>query len=661
MEVIDTKSIQPTSSGHDSWPEAPDLQLDCFSSDDEEETIDESEPESTSSDDSSVKEIIKSPPITNPVLTETIANNNNSLDCKPGTSRTDLIPTNVVSSTVNNVSSSTGTSTGSVVPNPLIKCPETAASSSAPTDPVSKSGPVESVSSTAIASKLASRNGHLLIDLTNSDDESNNRNKSEQRRNSNAESAARRVHHARRSGRHLTGGTNQRMSCMQETPGSNITHRHHPANGFMPNGQVSHGSSSTHPFAPCRYLPQHQLLPSAQQSGSLQAPHTSSIPQSNIPELVNGGTGNNNSNPCSYSNCFVASPSNGNIAAAPPTGPCPHNQGYCPVPNTQHFLLPTNLTQQQQQPPPPPPQFVLPPHLIPPTNMVPNGRHHHHPMFYHAYTAQQQQQQLPPPAAHTRIPIPPFQSQPTNMSAAHLQTWLSQHRRAEMERQRYVQHEINNRNQYLHRLMLEQNTPVSLPQPPHTHQPTIPTMCPAFVEAHLAAAAWTGLGVHHPPPVGFNSSAPLGHPLAITMNPSINPFPANGAVGGQAATGGCGAESPVNTPELMDVNHFAPNGNGAQSSIPSQVQMPDQVPGLSAHDVLAAANDPSHAHIHHHVHQHHYHARNPIPPFPGYHYMVSKSYPFLVSVTQKSYSYRFQGQNSYPYPNWFLTIRSTCP
>lgn len=622
MEVIDTKSLQATNSGHDSWPEAPDLQLDCFSSDDEEETIDESEPESTSSDDSSVKEIIKSPPITNPDIVETIANNNNTLDCKPGTSRTNLIPTNV-SSTVNNVSP--GTSPGSVVSNPLIKCPETVAASSTSADPVSKSAAVESVGSTTIAPKLASRNGHLLIDLTNSDDESNIRNKSEQRRNSNAESAARRVHHARRSGRHLTGGTNQRMSCIQEAPGANITHRHHPANGFVPNGQVAHGSSSTHPFAPCRYMPQHQMLPttSAQQSGSLQAPHTSSIPQSNLPELVNSGTGTNNSNPCSYSNCFVASPSNGNIAAAPPTGPCPHNHGYCPVPNTQHFLLPTNLTQQ-----PPPPQFVLPPHLIPPANMAPNGRHHH-PMFYHSYPAQQQQ--LPPPAAHTRIPIPPFQSQPTNMSAAHLQTWLSQHRRAEMERQRYMQHEINNRNQYLHRLIMEQqqHAPVSVPQPPHTHQPTIPTMCPAFVEAHLAAAAWTGLGVHHPPPTGFNPTGHMSHPLAITMNPSLNPFPApNGAVGGQTANGGCGAESPANSPELMDVNHFASNGNGAQSSIASQVPIPDQVPGLSAHDVLAAANDPTHPHIHHHVHQHHYHshARNPIPPFPGYHYMVSKSY-----------------------------------
>ena len=193
---------------------------------------------------------------------------------------------------------------------------------------------------------------------------------------------------------------------------------------------------------------------------------------------------------------------------------------------------------------------------------------------------------------------------------------------------------ITSRNQYLQRLMLEHHPPVNVPPPPPhhpTHQPNgVPTMCPALVEAHLAAAAWTGLhGVHHPP--GFNPSL-TAHPLAIAMNPSLTPYPPpgpppSGAVGGQVApNGGCGAESPVNTPEVMEVHPFVPNGvPGPQSSISSQVPLHDQVPGLSAHDVIAAANDPSHAHIHHHVHQHHYHPRNPIPPFPGYHYMVSPS------------------------------------
>lgn len=415
MEVIDAKSVQPASSGHDSWPEAPDLQLDCFSSD-EEEAIDESEPESTSSDDSSVKEITKS--VLDPEIKETIANN--SLDCKPGTSRTNIIPD--ISPAINNVGPVPGTSTASAVTAPLVKCPE-AITDPPPTLVVKSSSVGEPSSRLAITSKLASRNGHLLIDLTNSDDESNNRNRIEQRRNSNAESAARRVHHARRSGRNLMQSSNARMSCIQEAP-ANLTQRHHPASGFVANGAQG---SSAHPFAPCRYLPQHQVLQNPGAQPALQTSHTSSIPQPGLPEIISNGS-NNNTNPCSYSNCFVASSSNGNIAA-PSAGPCPHNHGYCPMPNPQHFLLPTNRPQQA-------PQFVLPPTpLIPP---APNG--HHHPMF-HYYTAQQQQP-IPPPAAHSRIPMPPFTSAPTNMSTAHLQTWLSQHRRAEMERQRYMQHEL---------------------------------------------------------------------------------------------------------------------------------------------------------------------------------------------------------------------------
>lgn len=216
---------------------------------------------------------------------------------------------------------------------------------------------------------------------------------------------------------------------------------------------------------------------------------------------------------------------------------------------------------------------------------------------------------------------------------------------------------FSSRNQYLHRLILEQHAPVNVPPPPHSHQPNIP-LCPALVEAHLAAAAWTGLGVHHPQ-AGFNAT--LNHPLAITMNQPLNQFPTVvGAVGGQAPNGGCGAESPVNTPELMDFNQYATNG--AQSSISSQVppvQIADQVSGISPHDVIAAVNDPSHAHIHHHVHQHHYHnhARNPIPPFPGYHYMVS--WNGWVTLVSLFLSYRFRGPNSYPYRNLFLIIRST--
>ena len=440
MEVIETKPVQPTNSGRDSWPEAPDLQLDCFSSD-EEETIDESEPESTSSDDSSVKEITKSPQ-NQESIKESIVNNNsnvNPVDCKPGTSRGSLIQS--ISSTVrsNPTASQAGTSAGSVVPTPLIKCPE-AGESSTSSDPLAKSGSASVTNSKTIGNKIASRNGHLVIDLTNSDDESNTRNKSEQRRNSNAESAARRVHHARRSGRHLAGGSNARMSCIQESAPGN---RHHP--GFMPNPAGATLGSVPLPLAPCRYLPQH--APNAQPT--LQAPHTSVVPQSSIPEIVNSSSSNSN-DPCSYSNCFVASPSNGNAVAAPPSGPCPHNHGYCPVPSTQHFLIPTNAHHHHN--PNPTPQFVLPPTLVPPTNLAPNhpGGHHHHPMLHHyaAYPGQQQQAPPPqpphPPVAHTRIPIQPFTSgPPTNgMSPAHLQTFMSQYRRAELERQRYMQHEI---------------------------------------------------------------------------------------------------------------------------------------------------------------------------------------------------------------------------
>lgn len=443
MEVIESKPVEPTNSGRDSWPEAPDLQLDCFSSD-EEETIDESEPESTSSDDSSVKEITKSPP-DQESMKESIAKNNsvNPVDCKPGTSRADLIES--ISSTVRNSPSASqaGTSTGSVVPTPLIKCSE-AAESSTSIHPVPKSGSTSVDSRKTIGKKITGRNGHLVIDLTNSDDESNTRNKSEQRRSSNAESAARRVHHARRSGRHLAGGSNGRMSCIQEPGSGNRNH------GFISNPVGPTLASVPLPLAPCRYLPH---APNAQPS--LQGPHTSVLPQSSIPDVVNSSSSNNN-DPCSYSNCFVASPSNGNSIAAPPSGPCPHNHGYCPIPTTQHFLIPTNAHHHHHHHNPTP-QFVLPPTLVPPTNLPPNHpgghhHHHHHPMLHHFPPFPGQQQQTPPsqpphpPVAHTRIPIhphQPFNSPSTNsMSPAHLQTFMSQYRRAELERQRFMQHEI---------------------------------------------------------------------------------------------------------------------------------------------------------------------------------------------------------------------------
>lgn len=139
------------------------------------------------------------------------------------------------------------------------------------------------------------------------------------------------------------------------------------------------------------------------------------------PELSNNGEA------CSYSNCFVASSSNGVPAPAPITGPCPHNHGFCPIGNPHTMptlprqpsdfrnLFTTNLPS------------TLPPQSVP-------GQMQGHSIYNPFYTGQ-----APPHPSHghnyATYQLPP------GMNPSHQRILLSHHRIGEQQRRHLFQHQ----------------------------------------------------------------------------------------------------------------------------------------------------------------------------------------------------------------------------
>lgn len=139
------------------------------------------------------------------------------------------------------------------------------------------------------------------------------------------------------------------------------------------------------------------------------------------PEITNNGEA------CSYSNCFVASSSNGVPASAPIIGPCPHNHGFCPISNAH--TMPTIPRQPSDFR-----NFFTPnlPSSLPPQSVP--GQMQGHSIYNPYYSGQ-----APPHPSHghnyATYQLPP------GMNPSHQRILLSHQRIGEQQRRHLFQHQ----------------------------------------------------------------------------------------------------------------------------------------------------------------------------------------------------------------------------
>ena len=422
-ELIESKSSREVIPAVRSWPDAPDLQLDCLLTDgDEDETESEVDDEigeedslNDLSDDSSVEVVgvTSATAATGPDGSSAVA-----ADCKPGTSR--LISQQPATDPLSD------------------KCPDFIPAAPAARDPLPGQSVPTAASAASGKSAPSGRAGHLVIDLTHSDDESaltsrrNNQHNSQQNNNNHRHSIGHHHHHyhhhnsqhnpngrpvhaaaagqlSRRrthSQRPIDAGAGSgRMSCQQENAGHgpvNLTHHQRHSDN-----QSHHSASSS---GACRFLTAQHVH---------HAPHPGHFPEP--------GSSNNSGGPAcsSFSNCFVATASSG--AGAPSSGPCPHAHSFCPQVTSPQVYFPN-----AGAPGPAPSSSSY--HLLPPPPILHTAPHpagHLFPSFYG-----------PPPAAHSQVPYQTFQINPQQprMHPVHQQRLLEQQRSMEMQRQAYAQH-----------------------------------------------------------------------------------------------------------------------------------------------------------------------------------------------------------------------------
>lgn len=429
-ELIESKSSHEVIPSARSWPEAPDLQLDCLLTDgDEDETESEVDDEigeedslNDLSDDSSVE--VVGVTSTGTTLTSEPGSSAVAADCKPGTSR--LISQQPSAS------------------DPLSdKCPDFLTAAPA-ADPL----PAQSVPSGASATvkSVPGRAGHLVIDLTHSDDESgltshrNNQHNSQQNNNNHRHSIGHHHHHyhhhnsqhnpnrpvhaaaagqlSRRrthSQRPIDASAGSRMSCLSENAGHgpvNLTH--HQRHSDNP-----HSASSALPAA-CRFL-------------TSQHVHHAPGPGHFVEQGSSNNGGNGGPACSSFSNCFVATTSSGN-PAAPSSGPCPHAHSFCPQVTSPQVYFPTgapaHVAAGHNATPSSSSYHLLPPPILH-TAPLPGAAGHLFPSFYG-----------PPPAAHSQVPYQTFQINPQQprMHPVHQQRLLEQQRAMELQRHVFAQH-----------------------------------------------------------------------------------------------------------------------------------------------------------------------------------------------------------------------------
>lgn len=126
----------------------------------------------------------------------------------------------------------------------------------------------------------------------------------------------------------------------------------------------------------------------------------------------------NNTEPCSFSNCFVAGSSSG--LAAPATGPCPHIHGHCPIGSPSMSAYSNGA-----------------PDLTGtlginygPISQVPTIQN---PIYSSYYSAQ-----LPPAHSHTYA----YQA-PSRMHPSHQRLWYSHQRNADNQRYNLMRYQMN--------------------------------------------------------------------------------------------------------------------------------------------------------------------------------------------------------------------------
>lgn len=554
-----------TSAAPGHWPQAPDLQLDCLSSD-------------SDSDDSSI-EVIS--------VAQATLNASGSASAGPSSSTSSPHRRPPTSGSLDS-KAGPSSSSANAIPSQVAKCPLPIQ------DPKLAMERAHLPPQPLAVPSAVAKKSHVVIDLTHSDDESGQMFTA----GSNGNELSASVRHASRAhssfeaptdlsvaGANEGGNSAPRSSCIQENPARPVHHHGH-GNRHVQN----HGNG----FPACRYAQQN--------AGSSNG---MSWERSGGPPIGAQGDTSNNSDPCSsFSNCFVANPSHG-IAAAPAAGPCPHSHGFCALPSPHHQVyFPPGV---------PPPQQVPGYAFAPPIpGMMPGPGPHPHVLAHQFQYAGQ------PPLAHSHsyqgFPLDP------RVHPNQQRLWLSQQRNQELHRQHLYQNSRNPFARHAEPLIYSPHAQAMFsaavaaqvsgpPQPQLAHRlpPNISHIyCPGPTEANIA---WGGLGGQ-----GNAIIQVTANPLNGSI-PVANPVPLN-----EPTHASCGAESPAEPSNMYGLNPSS-SSPSQPMSMHSQMEIIADPRDTLQSDMLLGPDAAHAAQIHHHVHQHqhHYHGQRALHAnLPGY-------------------------------------------
>lgn len=289
-----------------------------------------------------------------------------------------------------------------------------------------KPGPSQAKLAALVASKCAAqlpaatKDRHLVIDLTNSDDEGNQRAAADVPPASDAPINNERLPTA-------SGGNTTTASSNSNT--INRAHIHGPAAAslFNPPHMPSRSACLHDPRPPATggIWPHGHRPPTAHQPPSCRfgqnAPPNVVAPP---PEPNNNAHSNNEPTACpAFANCFVGNPASGGASATAPTnGPCPHAHGYCPVASPHQVFFPAGPQPQPLS------GFAIGPMLSSASLTIAPG----HAIYpHHVYQ---------PPQAHSHTHSFNYPLDPRIHPSQH-QLWVQQQRQQEAQRRRMYPHQ----------------------------------------------------------------------------------------------------------------------------------------------------------------------------------------------------------------------------
>ncbi|XP_053208684.1 hybrid signal transduction histidine kinase M-like isoform X2 [Panonychus citri] len=417
--------------------------------------------------------------------------------------------------------------------------------------------------------------------------------------------------------------------------------------------------SSTNPyFNPCRY-------------GYLHPNDPITSNRNLCPDLSN-----NNGEACSsYSNCFVASSSNG-VNSAPVTGPCPHNHGYCPI-GSPHTLpayqgQPSDLSR------------LFGPNLAAP---IPSPRPRQEPSIYFPYYSGQ------PPPHHSHSYA--YQL-PHGMHPNHQRILMSHQRIGENHRRSFFRHHqqraglprryMEAGNQINYQRYMDSgvsltpgshgahNIPGALAPNANSHVNLYDCpnnessfswnigVSPQYIDQNQASAAMTSIALHT-----ISGPSPSIPPMSIPV--PINPLIATSSDGTLVTTTGdtCNrfdvSSLTIPSTRVPNLNpNVRPNSNSPQvSSVNNPNEMVDLNDAIQNDVIVNTSPDAAHSHIHHHVHQHHYHHSHPnrVHHFGNPHLQITISPQMIVAPRQdvifSELTPSFSPPFHHPYPSPYIT------